>query len=269
MPLYHASASMLAVAAVIEAGSSIALGHVFSTKQFWKEVRSSQATVIQYVGETCRYLLAAPPEMDPSAGTDLSKKHHVRLAYGNGMRPDVWEAFQRRFGIDTIVEFYTGTESPIVMFNFCRNEFGRGAVGRTSALVRFFTGPDRAVVEVDWETETPLRDRLTGFCRRVKEGQPGEILHRLDAVKIGDVYQGYFNDRKATDKNVLRDVFVKGDAWYRSGDVLSMDAEGRWYFHDRIGDTYRWKSENVSTTVGSLSPFKVTPIPQPGCHAHL
>ncbi|KAI9884605.1 MAG: Serine/threonine-protein kinase [Watsoniomyces obsoletus] len=249
MPLYHMVASVLGVCSTLGAGCSIAIGHEFSTKTFWKEVRDSRATVMQYVGETCRYLLTAPIELDPATGEDLSQKHHLRLMFGNGMRPDVWERFQQRFNIHDVVEYYGGTEAVVALFNRSRNTFTQGAVGFNGNLMRFLLRSKVAVVEVDWETETPEQDPETGFCKKVKTGQPGEVLFQIpDANKVEESFQGYFGNRKATEAKILRDVFVRGDAWYRTGDVLSRDDEGRWYFHDRIGDTYRWKSENISTT---------------------
>ncbi len=250
MPLYHMVASVLGVCSTLGAGSSIAIGHEFSTKTFWKEVRDSHATVMQYVGETCRYLLTAPIELDPQTGEDLSQRHQLRLMFGNGMRPDVWERFQQRFNVPDVLEYYGGTEAVFALWNRSRNKFSQGAVGRNGTLMQMLLRSKIAVVELDWETEMPQRDSTTGFCKRVEKGRHGEVLFKIpDAKNVEDLFQGYFGNRKASEAKILRDVFVEGDAWFRTGDVLSMDDEGRWYFHDRIGDTYRWKSENISTTV--------------------
>ena len=110
MPLYHSSAAVLGFCSSLHAGCSIAIGHKFSTKTFWKEVRESDATIIQYVGETCRYLLAAPPQIDPATGDTIDAKNNVRLAFGNGLRPDIWNRFKERFGVPSIAEFYAATE---------------------------------------------------------------------------------------------------------------------------------------------------------------
>lgn len=121
MPLYHSSASLLATCAVLLAGMTLHLGHKFSTKTFWPEVRSSKATIIQYVGETCRYLLSAPPQFSPD-GKNLDRENHVRMALGNGLRPDVWNRFKNRFGVDVIGEFYGATEGTAGSWNFSRSE---------------------------------------------------------------------------------------------------------------------------------------------------
>lgn len=134
MPLYHSSATVLGFSAVIAGGATFSLGKKFSTKTFWEEVRSSKATVIQYVGETCRYLLAAPPQIDPDTGKNLDKVHNVRTAFGNGLRPDIWNRFKERFGIESIGEFYAATEGSSGAWNFSRNEFSRGAVGRLGSM---------------------------------------------------------------------------------------------------------------------------------------
>ena len=254
MPMYHLSASTMAFIPSLFLGYGLALGHRFSTRTFWPEVRASRATIILYVGETCRYLLSAPVQRDPDTGADLDKAHHVRLAYGNGLRPDIWQRFQDRFGIEAVAEFYSATESPFATWNLSRNAFGVGAVGRVGSLLRLQVDSKIAIVELDWATETPKRfpaadgsDR-PGFCRRVAPGAVGEMLAALDPAAVATSYQGYHNNAKASGSKVLRDVFQDGDAWYRTGDTLRLDAEGRFFFHDRIGDTFRWRAENVATT---------------------
>ncbi|KAL2139425.1 hypothetical protein VTI28DRAFT_5239 [Corynascus sepedonium] len=248
MPLYHSAASCLAVCSALFVGATAAIGRKFSTKTFWKEVRETKATIIQYVGETCRYLTVAPPEMDPVTGENLDKKHSVRAAMGNGLRPDVWDRFKERFGIDTIYEIYAATEGAAGFWNVSRNSFSKGAIGRFGVLSGAVSSIRSALVLVDNETELPWRDPKTGFCRRVKTGEPGEFIVNLPADDIKKRFQGYYGNEAATNSKIMRDVFKKGDAWFRSGDVLQWDSDGRVYFNDRIGDTFRWKSENVSTT---------------------
>ncbi|KAI9818721.1 MAG: hypothetical protein M1832_004198 [Thelocarpon impressellum] len=248
MPLYHSSAAILGFCATLSGGSTVAIGHRFSTKTFWAEVRAADATIIQYVGETCRYLLAAPPDLDPDTGEDLDRRNKVRLAVGNGLRPDVWNAFKERFGIETIGEFYAATEGTSGSWNLSRNDFARGAIGRNGLLGWALLGSTLAVVRVDWTSEEPWRDAKTGLCKKVATGAPGELLYKIDAGDVARKFQGYFRNDKATQGKVLRDVLKRGDAWFRTGDVVRWDGEGRWYFHDRIGDTFRWKSENVSTS---------------------
>ena len=229
-------------------GSTYIVGHKFSNRTFWPEVRASGATIIQYVGETCRYLLAATPLVDPVTGESLDRKHDVRIAFGNGLRPDVWQRFKDRFGIETIAEFYSATEAVSACWNLSSNSFSTGAIGRFGTVTRFLGRTRLAVVEVDWETDQPYRDpELSNFCRRLKPGSPGELLFVVDPTDIGKTYQGYYGNEKASNSKIMRDVFVKGDAWFRTGDVVRLDKDGRLWFMDRIGDTFRWKSENVST----------------------
>lgn len=246
MPLYHSSASILGVATTITAGSTVCIGRKFSTKVFWQEVRDSNATIIQYVGETLRYLLSAPPEIDSISGKNLDKKHRVRIAFGNGLRPDVWNRFKDRFGIETIAEFYAATEGSGATWNLSRNDFSKGAIGR-GGLIAWLLSGSRAIVEVDWETEQPWRDPVTRFCKKAAIGEPGELLYKLDPLEIEKNFQGYFGNEKASQSKIMRDVLVKGDAYFRTGDTVRYDAEGRTFFSDRIGDTFRWKGENVST----------------------
>ena len=248
MPLYHSSACLMCLSPVLFSGSTMALGKRFSNSTFWPDVRKYKATAIQYVGETCRYLLAAPAQIDPVTGENLDRKHSVRLALGNGLRPDVWNRFKDRFGIEAIAEFYGATEGTLATFNLSRNDFTMGAVGRNGWLYNLALGRNVAHVVMDLSTEMPLRDPATGFCQRAKCGDPGELIFRLPEGNIEGRFQGYYGNKKATESKIMRDVFRKGDAWFRTGDVMVRDSEGRTFFHDRIGDTFRWKSENVSTT---------------------
>ncbi|KAI0380326.1 acetyl-CoA synthetase-like protein [Hypomontagnella monticulosa] len=247
MPLYHSSATVMGLAHCLEHRCTFAVGKKFSTKTFWKEARQHKATMIQYVGETCRYLLAAPPEIDPVTGENMDKKHNVRLAFGNGLRPDIWEKFRERFGIASIAEFYGSTEGSLATWNHTRNEFASGAIGRFGLIYTLIANNRSAIIERDLETDAPLRDPKTGFCRQVKRGDVGELLFILPADTEAD-FQGYYNNPAATESKIIRNVFKKGDRYFRSGDLVSFDREGRMYFHDRIGDTFRWKSENVATT---------------------
>lgn len=247
MPLYHSSAALLGFVTSLIAGTTIVISHRFSARNFWKEVREQDATIIQYVGETMRYLLANPPEIDPVTGEDLDKKNNVRMAFGNGLRPDIWNNIKERFDIGTIAEFYAATEGTSGSWNRSSNNFAAGAVGRNGVISGLVMGRSIAIVELDHETEVPWRDPKTGLCKAVPRGDPGELLYALDPTDIAQNFQGYFNNDKATDGKILRDVITKGDAWFRTGDVIRWDNEGRWYFSDRIGDTFRWKSENVST----------------------
>jgi hypothetical protein len=221
----------LGVCCALFLGATVAIGRRFSAKFFWKEVRESKATVIQYVGETCRYLTVAPPEIDPVTSESLDKKHCVRAAMGNGLRPDVWDRFKERFGIDvsptgpflkivdtdratkTIYELYAATEGAAGLWNVSRNSFGKGAIGRFGFLSETLAGLRTALVRLDDETELPWRDPRTGRCQRVKAGEVGEFIVHLPAEDTSKGFQGYFGDAAATNSKILRDVFKKGDAW--------------------------------------------------------
>ncbi|KAI9807958.1 MAG: hypothetical protein M1825_005264 [Sarcosagium campestre] len=272
MPLYHGSAVILGVCSALNGGSSIAIGRTFSTKTFWTDVRQSNSTIIQYVGETCRYLLAAPAQFDPDTGAELDRQHKVRLAFGNGLRSDIWEPFKQRFGIEEIAEFYAATEGTSAFWNLSRNTFSSGAIGRNGVLAKLALGSQLVVVRFDWETDMPWRDAHTGRCQRVDKGEAGELLYRLDARDIAESFQGYLGNEQATKDKVLRDVINQGDAWFRTGDMVRWDEQGRWYFNDRVGDTFRWKSENVSTTEvaeslgrhAAVSEANVYGVPVPG-----
>ncbi|KAI8964646.1 acetyl-CoA synthetase-like protein [Daldinia sp. FL1419] len=247
MPLYHGSATIMGMSHCLESRCTFSIGKKFSTKTFWKEARQHKATMIQYVGETCRYLLAAPPQIDPSTGENIDKKHNIRIAFGNGLRPDIWEKFRDRFNIESIAEFYAATEGNLATWNLSRNDFAAGAIGRFGVLYRQVVKHISVIVQQDIDTDSPWRDPKTGLCRQVNRGEAGELLMALPADTEND-FQGYFNNREATEKKILRNVLKKGDSYFRTGDLVSLDSEGRMFFHDRLGDTFRWKSENVATT---------------------
>jgi acyl-CoA synthetase (AMP-forming)/AMP-acid ligase II len=238
MPLYHSSAAILGVMTVLNAGAALSLGRKFQRQQFWEDCRSTNATVIQYVGETCRYLMSAPP-------SPLDKQHNVRMAFGNGLRPDIWALFKERFGIETVAEFYAATEGPSGLFNLNRNAYSEGSVGWGGLITRLLLRGSSIIVEMDFDENKPIRDANTGFCKVVEPGEPGELLFKL--ADLETQFQGYYRNKKATSSKIMTDVLEKGDAYFSTGDVLRRDSEGRFYFCDRIGDTYRWKSENVST----------------------
>ncbi|KAL7275934.1 long-chain fatty acid transporter fat1 [Rhizina undulata] len=241
MPIYHTSAALLAVLSSLASGSTVVLGHKFSNRTFWKEVRESKANIIQYVGETCRYLLSAPPSED-------DKNHNVKTAFGNGLRPDIWMQFKDRFGIENIAEFYASTEGTSGSWNYQSGSYAAGAIGRTGPLLRMLFSINVKIVKVDTETELPWRDPKTGFCVECKSDEAGEVLWRVNETDVTKSFQGYFGNNKATEEKILRNVLKKGDAFFRTGDLQKVTPEGLWYFLDRLGDTFRWKSENVSTT---------------------
>ncbi|NBQ38206.1 MAG: long-chain-acyl-CoA synthetase [Alphaproteobacteria bacterium] len=186
-------------------------------------------------GGLCRYLLNAPPG-------PYDRAHSIKLICGNGLRPDIWQAFSHRFGINHIREFYGATEGNIALFNF---DARPGAVGRIPkwAEKRFVV----KVVRFDVENERPMRDEQ-GHCTPCKPGEIGEIIGEIidDPNAPANRFEGYA-DKKADEAKILRNAFREGDAWFRSGDLVTRDSQGYFYFVDRIGDTFRWKGENVST----------------------
>ncbi|KKY26688.1 putative long-chain fatty acid [Diplodia seriata] len=245
MPLYHTSASLLALLSSLFARTPLALGRRFSARRLLPELHATRATHLQYVGETLRYLLATPPD------AHLDTSHRVHTIFGNGLRPDVWRRVTSRFAIRTVAEFYAATEGPGGMWNKSCNGFAAGAVGRAGWLSdALLWSRFAACVAVDPSTGAALRDPSTNRCIRVSPGAPGELLFKLDPNDVCRRFQGYFGDEHASSAKVLRGVFEAGDAWFATGDVLRRDdAEGRrcWRFVDRLGDTFRWKGENVST----------------------
>lgn len=170
--------------------------------------------------------------------------------FGNGLRADVWVPFRERFGIKTIIEFYNSTEAMFGLANLCRGDFTAKAMGIHGPLLRWVMRDYVVAVQVDAETGTLLRDSKTGFARRADWEEGGEVLVKLEpgSGKPGRDFRGYWDNEEATAKKIARDVFEKGDIYYRTGDAMRRDREGRWYFCDRLGDTFRWKGENVSTT---------------------
>ncbi|KAE8149176.1 hypothetical protein BDV25DRAFT_6304 [Aspergillus avenaceus] len=236
MPLYHGTASV-AMIACLSTGVGIALGKKFSVRQFWNDIRDSESTLFVYVGEAARYLLAAPPSPE-------DRQHRVRCMYGNGLRPDVWEKFRDRFGVPEVGEFFNSTEGIFALFNYNKGPFTAGSVGHHGLITRLLMHNVFIPVAIDPTTGDVHRDPKTGFAVRSPYEVGGEMIVR---VPNEEAFQGYWRNKDATSKKFLRDVFRKGDLYYRSGDALRRQSDGRWYFLDRLGDTFRWKSENVAT----------------------
>ena len=236
LPMYHSNGGIIAPGIALIAGGTCFIREKFSAREFWPDIKRQRATMFVYIGELCRYLLDTPPEA-------VDRSHHVRLCVGNGLRPDVWERFRDRFGLASIIEFYAATEGNCSMFNF---DSRPGAVGRIPNWIksRF---PMR-VVGFDVETEQVVRG-ADGLCREVPDGEPGELIGEIvdDPAKPGNRFEGY-SEQQSTESKILRDVFKAGDAWFRTGDLMRRDTLGYFYFVDRIGDTFRWKGENVSTS---------------------
>ena len=230
LPMYHSVGGVVASGAVLVAGGAVILREKFSASRFWQDVADSGATIFQYIGELCRYL-AASDAPTPS--------HNLRLAVGNGLSGDVWERFQARFAVPQILEFYAATEGNFSLYNA---EGKPGAIGRIPPFLahRFPT----AIVRFDDGAGLPLRGP-DGLCVAVARGEAGEAIGKIAGGAAR--FEGY-TDAAASEKKILRDVFKPGDAWLRTGDLMRQDAAGFFYFVDRIGDTFRWKGENVATT---------------------
>lgn len=239
MPLYHSSASFLCIATSWYAGSTVIIGRKFSASRYWNEVRAYDATVVQYIGEIARYLLAVPP-------SNLDRQHRVRMAYGNGMRPDVWTKFRERYGVREISEFYASSEGNGALINYNTGPFGAGAIGRFGPVASR-ARPDFKIARVDAITEDIYRDPKTGMCVECQPDESGEFLMLIDSSKPSGDFQGYADNPEATQKKIAVDVFKKGDKWFRSGDLMKKDSDGFFWFQDRLGDTFRWRGENVST----------------------
>jgi fatty-acyl-CoA synthase len=236
LPMYHSVGGVQAPGAVLAAGGSVVIREKFSTSQFWSDICRWDCTLFQYIGELCRYLLHGEPSPDET-------RHRIRLACGNGLAPDVWDPFKDRFRIPCILEFYAATEGSFSLFNV---EEKRGSIGRIPAYLAHRFSP--ALVMLDMETGEPARNEQ-GHCIRCVPNQPGEAISKAvnDPSNVGSRYEGY-TTQNDTERNILRDVFERGDTWIRTGDLMRKDEKGFFYFVDRIGDTFRWKGENVSAS---------------------
>jgi len=232
LPFYHATGGLCAAGAALLNGASVVMKKHFSASHFWADIVREGCTMFVYIGELGRYLAnqAEVPE---------EKTHKLRLAFGNGLRPDVWETVVGRFGVPRVLEFYGSTEGNVSMFNF---DGKLGAIGRAPRYLKGFFNVRLAKFDV--ETEAPVRG-ADGRCSEAAVGEAGECLGEI-SQDARTAYVGYA-DKAASEKKVLHDAFRAGDAWFRTGDLLKQDAEGYFYFVDRIGDTFRWKGENVST----------------------
>jgi len=256
LPLYHSTGLMLGLCAVIQAGASTFIKRKFSASSFWEEVQKHNTTALVYIGELCRYLANQD-------STQAELNNPLKVMVGNGLRPDVWDTFKDRFGVNRIVEIYGASEGNALFMNLLNKD---KTIGMTSA--------DVVLIEYDIAEDEILKSD-DGFCRKIINHDPGLLI-----IKIGPnaVFNGY-TDAQATEKKILRDVFEKGDAWFNTGDLIRTVDVGyslgktHYQFVDRVGDTFRWKSENVSTNeVGEiLNGFKdvnmsnVYGVKIPGC----
>jgi len=231
LPLYHGESLFVGFAPAFRVGGAFASRRRFSAQAFLDDVRRHEAVAFVYVGELCRYLLRRPL-------TPGDRDHRLRVAAGAGLRPDIWTAFQERFGIPRIVEMYGATEGNIALQNTDRRV---GSVGKPHPMLE----DNVRLARFDLAGGELVRD-AGGRCVPCGPEEPGELLGRVVAGGAGMEYDGY-TDRDASEQKLLRDAFEPGDAWFRTGDLLRRDADGYYYFVDRIGDTFRWKGENVAT----------------------
>jgi fatty-acyl-CoA synthase len=240
LPLYHATGGLCAMGAALLNGGAVVLRKRFSASAFWDDIVTERCTMFVYIGELCRYLVNAPERPE-------ERMHKLKLAFGNGLRQDVWERMLSRFRIPRILEFYGATEGNVSILNF---DGKVGAVGRIPKYVR--SRFNVRLVRFDVEAEEPMRG-ANGFCIECRPGEIGEALGKI-GNEARTSYTGYA-DKAASASKILENVFERGDRWFRTGDLMRQDEEGYFYFVDRIGDTFRWKGENVSTTEvsGSLS----------------
>ena len=224
LPLYHNNALSVSLGAVLSAGACIAISKQFSASRFWDEIITNRATAFCYIGELCRYLLAQP-------GKPTDRQHSVRIMVGNGLRPEIWDEFTERFGIDRVVEFYGASELNLAFVNAFD-------VKRTAG---FCPLPFR-VVEYN-DDGTAKRDEQ-GRLRKVRKGEAGLLIAEISARVPVDGY----TDSKDTEKKIIRDAFKDGDEYFNSGDLVRELGFSHIAFVDRLGDTFRWKGENVATT---------------------
>lgn len=225
LPFYHATGVVVGWASVVAGGASVQLARRFSASRFWDDIREYDCTAFAYVGELCRYLHERPEQAN-----DTDNKVHVIV--GNGLRPSIWKDFKERFGIERVVELYGSSEGNVAftnVFNF-DNTVGYSPISY-------------AIVKYDRDSEEPVRDN-NGFLIKVAKGEAGLMVGKITK---SSPYDGY-TDKSKTEETIIRDAFKKGDAWFNTGDLMRDIGFKHAQFVDRLGDTFRWKGENVSTT---------------------
>ncbi|XP_059946550.1 long-chain fatty acid transport protein 3 isoform X1 [Mesoplodon densirostris] len=232
LPLYHMSGSLLGIVGCLGIGATVVLKSKFSAGQFWEDCQQHGVTVFQYIGELCRYLVNQPPNK-------AEHGHKVRLVVGSGLRPDTWERFVRRFGPLQVLETYGLTEGNVATFNYTGQ---RGAVGRASWLYKHVF--PFSLIRYDVTTGEPIRN-TQGLCVATSPGEPGLLVA---PVNQQSPFLGYAGGPELARGKLLKDVFQPGDVFFNTGDLLVCDDQGFLRFHDRTGDTFRWKGENVATT---------------------
>ena len=235
LPLYHSVGGVVATFAPLLNGGAVVIRQRFSASDFWRDVCAERCTLFQYIGELCRYLVNSPYQAKET-------EHTLRIACGNGLRPEVWGVFQERFRIPRILEYYASTEGNFSLYN-CEGQIG--AIGRIPPFLA--SRLPVALLRFDVDAGEPWRN-AEGRCERCEANEVGEAVGLIpaDAAQRGGRFEGYA-DPQASARKVLHGVFKEGDAWYRTGDLMRRDERGFFYFVDRVGETFRWKGENVST----------------------
>lgn len=231
LPLYHSTGLLIGCGGALVGGARLALAPKFSTTTFWNDVHRYGATVVIYIGELCRYLVNSPPSV-------IERSHGVRVFAGNGMRADVWQTVLDRFGRVQVIEFYGSTEGNVALANITGKKIG--SVGR-----EIMQETNVRLARYDHDSESFIRGH-DGFLQECAPDEPGVLLARISDVHPLAQFDGY-TDADATAGRVIDDAFEPGDAWFNTGDMLRRDEDGDFWFVDRLGDTYRWKGENVST----------------------
>ncbi|XP_038123781.1 very long-chain acyl-CoA synthetase-like [Cyprinodon tularosa] len=232
LPLYHTAGFVVGFFGCIENGSTMVLKRKFSASQFWDDCRKYNVTVVQYIGEVMRYLCCTPKR-------DNDRDHKVRLAIGNGVRAEVWKEFLGRFGDVQILEFYASTEGNVGFLNYAGKI---GAVGRVHFLHQMLF--PFLLVKYDTEQDEPMRD-ADGLCIEASKGETGLLVSKITDIAP---FVGYALNEDQTERKKLRNVLKKGDLYFNTGDLMRIDKDNFIYFQDRVGDTFRWKGENVATT---------------------
>ena len=224
LPFYHGTAMVVCWGSVLAGQSALIMVRKFSASRFWEEVQQHRATAFGYVGELCRYLLDQPPHPGDA-------NNPIRVMVGNGLRPSLWQAFKQRFAVERVIELYASSEGNVGFTNLLNLD---NTVG--------FSPYPYAIVRYDQEHEAPLRDN--GCLQRVAKGETGLLLGKITDKTP---FHGY-TDARDTERCILRNVFEPGDAWFNTGDLMRDMGFRHAQFVDRLGDTFRWKGENVSTT---------------------
>jgi len=236
LPLYHATGLMIGLATAFQAGASTVIRRKLSVSAFWDDIKKYNCTSFIYIGEFIRYLMSQAP-------SSKDNQNSIRCIVGNGLRPDIWLQFKKRFDIERIGEFYGASEGNGAFANILNKEC---TVGMGIAPAK--------IMQYDVAADELARDGK-GFCIEVPEGETGLLLFEITELSQFD---GYTN-KEASNSKVIKNALVDGDNYFNTGDLMRTVDVGfsfgqkHYQFVDRVGDTFRWKSENVSTNeVGEL-----------------